>query len=127
MKKILMSTVTVALIALMIANVYAVSVPTPTFCEPYCSCGFTPGFWKHNISVRLELTNGKYSAFKGAPQDGVKLTDDIMDDLLEAINTKYGTSLEFEDLLANLKLKGWDPLRTNTANLFNEAAGYGPY
>jgi hypothetical protein len=85
--------------------------------------GFTPGFWKHNIEVRLGLTNGKYSAFEGGPLDGVKLTDQLMDDYLAIIDN----GLTFEQALANLNLKGWDPLRTDTANAFNAAAGYGPY
>ncbi len=111
----------------MIGSVYAIHVPTPTFCNPWCSPGFTPGFWKHNIEVRLDLSNGAYSAFVGPPLDGVKLTDAMMNSLLSAINTKYGTSFTFAQLLANLELPGWSVDRTNTANLFNEAAGYGPY
>ncbi len=90
--------------------------------------GFTPGFWKHNIQVRLGLTNGAYSAFEGGPRDGEKLTDALMDTLLAKVKTMPGFSgLTFEQALANLQLKGWDPLRTNTANAFNAAAGYGPY
>jgi hypothetical protein len=90
--------------------------------------GFTPGFWKHNIEVRLGLTNGAYSAFAGGPLDGVKLTNQMMDELLATVNTMPGfTTLTFTEALANLNLKGWNPLRTDTANAFNAAAGYGPY
>lgn len=100
-----------------------------------CANGFTPGFWKHNIEVRLshdpynlDLTNAAYNAFSGGPRDGDKLTDALMDQLLASVNTMPGfAGLTFEDLLANLKLKGNDPLRTATANAFNAAAGYGPY
>jgi hypothetical protein len=125
-KKMLVGITAVALLALMISNVYAViSVPPPP-----CSCGppgFTPGFWKHDIEVRLGLTNGAYNAFEGGPLDGVKLTDAIMDGYLAAINTALGTSFTFEQLLGYLQLKGWDPLRTNTANWFNYEAGYAPF
>ena len=134
MKRVLLVMSAVALLALMIGSAYAVprvpepTVPTPDFCQPFCSPGFTPGFWKHNIEVRLDLTNGAYSAFVGAPSDGVKLTDEMMDDLLAAINLAYpGLNLTFEQALAYLELPGWSLDRTNTANLFNEAAGYGPY
>jgi hypothetical protein len=131
MKKALMSVVAVAFVALMIANVYApLAIPPPDFgCG--CRCpGFTPGFWKHNIEVRLGLTNGAYSAFEGDglyDLDGVKLTDALMDYGLAAINTALGASFTFEQLLGYLQLKGWDPLRTNTANWFNYVAGYGPF
>jgi len=89
--------------------------------------GFTPGFWKHNIEVRLGLTKGAYNAFEGGPLDGVKLTDAMMDGYLAAINTALGASFTFGTLLGYLQLKGWDPLRTNTANWFNYEAGYGPF
>ncbi len=90
--------------------------------------GFTPGFWKHNIQVRLGLTNGKYSAFEGGPLDGVKLTNSLMDSLLAKVHTMPGfTTITYAQALANLQLPGWNPLRTNTANAFNAAAGYGPY
>jgi hypothetical protein len=119
----------------MITNVYAITIRPPTF-DP-CKCyypGFTPGFWKHNIQVRLShapynlgLTNGAYSAFEGGPRDGKKLTDPLMDDGLAAINTALGASFTFKQLLGYLQLKGWDPLRTNTANWCNYVAGYGPF
>jgi len=126
MKKTLMGIVAVALVALMIANVYA-AIPAPTFCGCLCR-GFTPGFWKHNIQVRLGLTNGAYSAFEGGPKDGIKLTDAMMDGFLARIKAKPGMSgFTFEQALAYLKLQGWSADRTNTANWFNWAAGYGPF
>jgi hypothetical protein len=131
-KKTLISIVAVVFVALMIANVYApptipqLTIPPPTFCG--CPCpGFTPGFWKHNIKVRLGLTNGAYSAFKGGPRDGQKLTDALMDAGLAAINTALGASFTLGDLLAFLEGPGWSPDRTNTANWFNKVAGYGPF
>jgi len=121
MKKTLISIVAVAFVALMITNVYAPCVPTP----PDCGCpGLTPGFWKHNIRVRLGLTNGAYSALP----DGTKLTDALMNQYLTAIRTAMGDpTFEFLDALGYLKLKGWSADRTNTANWFNWAAGYGHF
>jgi hypothetical protein len=141
-KKTLISMVAVAFVALMIANVYAPptiplpTIPPPTFCD---GCpGFTPGFWKHNIKVRLShepynlgLTNGAYSAFEGGPRDGEKLTDDLMDAGLAAVNAALGAMgvgpFTFGELLAFLEGPGWSPDRTNTANWFNKVAGYGPF
>jgi hypothetical protein len=138
MKKTLISLVAVAIVALMITTVYAPptipppTIPPPTFCD---GCpGFTPGFWKHNIKVRLShepynlgLTNGAYSAFEGGPLDGIKLTDGLMDGYLAAINAELGASYTFAELLAYLEGPGWSADRTNTANWFNYVAGYGPY
>ena len=136
MKKTLISIVAVAFVALMIATVYAprtippATIPAPTFCEDRCP-GFTPGFWKHNIKVRLGLTNGAYSAFEGGPRDGQKLTDELMDLALAAINTALGAMgvgpFTFADLLEYLEGPGWSLDRTNTANWFNKVAGYGPF
>ncbi len=127
MKKILLPVLAIAMMAMIIGSAYAAGIPTPDFCQPYCSPGFTPGFWKHNIEVRLDLTNGKYSAFVGPPSDGVKLTDAIMNGLLEDIQNNYGSWITFEILLEALQGPGWSVDRTNAANLLNEAAGYGPY
>ena len=111
---------------LMITSAFAVTIPAPTFCG--CPpCGFTPGFWKHNINVYLVNTNGKYSAFKGGPQDGDKLTDQMMENLLAAINAEIPANYDFPTLLEYLEEPGWSTARTNTANWFNWAAGYGPY
>jgi len=118
----------------MIANVYATTIPPPDFgCG--CRCpGFTPGFWKHNIQVRLShapynlgLTNGAYSAFEGGQRDGQKLTDALMDSGLAAIQGYLGAGFTFEQALEYLKLPGWSADRTNTANWFNFVAGYGPF
>jgi len=126
MKKTLIGMVAVALVAMMITNVYAQTVPAPEFPCGLCA-GFTPGFWKHNIRVRLGLTEGKYNAYEGGPLDEVKLTDAMMDDLLEAINAESGLGLTFEQALAYLEGPGWSDDRTNTANWFNWASGYGPF
>jgi hypothetical protein len=132
MKKTLISIVAVAFVALMITSVYA-AIPAPDFPCGRCP-GFTPGFWKHNIKVRLsnppynlDLTNGAYSAFEGGPLDGIKLTDGMMDGYLAAINAELGASYTFAELLAYLEGPGWSADRTNTANWFNYVAGYGPY
>lgn len=117
---------TLALVILL-PTVAAVSVPPPPCCS-CCAPGFTPGFWKHNIEVYLGDTNGAYSAFSGGPRDGDKLTDAMMESFLNAIKAQPGmSSLTFEQALAYLNLPGWSTDRTNTANWFNWAAGYGPY
>ena len=123
MKKALIGMVAVAFVALMITNAYAQlpSIPTPP-----CSCGCpgpTPGFWKHNIQVRLDGDSIGYSALP----DGTKLTDALMDQYRDAIHAYPGPQFTFEDALVYLKLKGWSTDRTNTANWFNWAAGYGPF
>jgi hypothetical protein len=137
MKKILAGIVSVALLSIMVSSVYAIAVPAPYNCPEWPN-GFTPGFWKHNIEVRLShapyteaLTNGKYSAFGWANAndelDGVKLTDQLMDTLLAGINSRLGTAFTFDQLLANLQLTGNSVDRTNTANQFNYQAGYSWY
>ena len=129
-RKMLFSIATIALMSMLIAVAYApLAVPIP---PTPCGCyypGFTPGFWKHNINVRLDPTMPRtaYSAFVGGPLDGVKLDNDMMDGYLAAINSALGASFTFEQLLGYLELKGNDPLRTNTANWFNYVAGYYPY
>jgi hypothetical protein len=120
MKKLLTSVVAVALVALVIANVYA-QVPAPNFCG-CLPCGFSPGFWKHNLRVYLDYTKGKYSAFEGGPLDGVKLTDEMMESFLDDIG-----SFTAEEALGYLMERGWSTDRTNTANWFNKVTGYGPY
>jgi len=126
-RSIFILTLLLAVAVFSIAPVMAQNIPAPKFCGCLCR-GFTPGFWKHNIQVYLDLTNGAYSAFEGGPKDGIKLTDAMMDGFLAAIKAKPGMSgFTFEQALAYLKLPGWSADRTNTANWFNWAAGYGPF
>ena len=126
MKKTLISIVAVAFVALMIANVYA---QLPSVPHQPCSCGctgLTPGFWKHNIQVYLDGDSIGYSALP----DGTKLDDAMMLGFLTAIHnepTIPGPQFTFEQALAYLKLPGWSTDRTNTANWFNWAAGYGEF
>jgi len=133
MKKILISIVAVAFVALMITNAYSQCTPPTTIPTPPCSCGppgFTPGFWKHDIAVYLGLDKGgkgSYNAFEGGPLDGVKLTDAMMEGFLAEINADAGLKLDFPTAYAILQLPGWDARRTNLANWFNYEAGYGPY
>ena len=109
------------------------AVATVNACE--LTPGFTPGFWKHNIQVRLShapynlgLTKGAYNAFSGGPLDGDKLNDAFMDSYLTRVRTLSDNSgLTFADALAALNLRGWSADRTNMANWFNEAAGYGDF
>ena len=132
MKKILTSIAAVAFVAMMITNVYARPVrPPPTVRPPCFPCdrcpGFTPGFWKHALTVRLGGP-GNYQAFEGGALDGVKLTDAMIDGYIAAINAGLGgTTYTAEDFLAYMQEPGWSPNRTNTANWFNKVAGYGPF
>jgi len=125
-KKIIVGIAAVALLTLMIANVYAQLPSVPT--QP-CSCGctgLTPGFWKHNIQVYLDGDSIGYSALP----DGTKLDDAMMEGFLTAIHNEHtvpGPQFTFKEALDYLKLPGWSKDRTNTANWFNWAAGYGPF
>ena len=123
----------VSVAILMISSVFAKpaaiteEIWAPCFgceCRP---CGFTPGFWKHALTVLLGGP-GNYQSFEGGPLDGEKLTDDMVDDYIAAINLALGgTSYTAADFLAFMKEPGWSPNRTNTANWFNYVAGYGPF
>jgi hypothetical protein len=115
------------LYALLLPLLLSVMVTPVAFaeCDPeppdnHCNgTGYTPGFWKHNIRVALELTRGSYSAF----DDGTKVTEV---DLLTWAGD-IGVSLEeaLEDLTA--RGPGSEATRTDMANAFNAAAGFGPF
>ena len=126
LKKLTLSLLAISVVILMTTSVYAQIPDPPTL----CGCppdGFTPGFWKHNIRVYLDLTNGKYNAFGSGPREGEKLTDETMENLLDAINLETGSTYTFPILLDALNGPGWSVDRTNAANWLNWAAGYGPY
>jgi len=90
------------------------------YCPP-CEAGYTPGFWKHNIGVALGYNPGNYSAFS----DGTKLTSA----LLQGYAATVGKTLEeaYAAVSAKGNTEGQAQIRANMANLFNEAAGYGPF
>jgi hypothetical protein len=124
MKKLLISVVAVAFVAMMIANVYANCEPPPCPPPPCETPGFSPGFWKHNFRVYLGLTNGKYSAFEGGELDGVKVTADMLEDFADIVE------VTLEEAYAAVSAKGGPPnnmIRADMANAFNDAAGYGPF
>lgn len=83
--------------------------------------GYTPGFWKHNIGVALGYNNGNYSAFS----DGTKLTEAM----LEGYATIVGVTLQeaYDAVSAKGNKAGQAAIRTDMANAFNAAAGYGPF
>jgi len=125
MKKILLAIAVIALSALMIGSVYAISIPdAPTNCPTSCP-GLTPGFWKHNLEVYLDLTNGAYSAAYGD-----KLDTSQMNGLLDSLRTPFGvplsmTNMEFAQFLLDaLNEPGWSADRTNVANWFNYLMGF---
>lgn len=114
----------------MITSAYAQVLPDPFPCGSCREPGFTPGFWKHNLRVYLELTNGKYSAFSRDglyKLDGTKLDDELMDKIIEAFNAAVPGTYTPEQLLAFLNEKGWSTNRIYTANWFNKVCGYGPF
>jgi hypothetical protein len=135
LKKFTLSLLAVSVAILMISSVYAprpvIDVVVPDPCER-CGCGFTPGFWKHNLKVYLtelgELDfGGAYSAFDRDGyyySAGTKLDFDIMQDLLDDMSWMGFTPME---LLGFLEEPGWSLNRINTANWLNYYAGYGPF
>ncbi len=111
MKKILLGVAVAALLALLVGNVYA----------QCCPCGFTPGFWKHNIGVYLDYANGAFSAFEGGPLDGEKCNI--------FLDTIAG-SVDLEALYVTMSTGGGGAIaqaRADAANYLNELAGYGPF
>lgn len=140
MKKLTFVLLTVALVALTISSVYAKpdkievknsdpEVPEPTMCG--CVPGYTPGFWKHNIRVLLDLTNGKHSSYDRGTYAGIKITDPMMTDpvwgYLNRINVATGESYTYEQFLSYLNEPGWSADRTNAANWLNWAIDLGPF
>lgn len=89
--------------------------------EKPCIAGLSPGFWKHNIGVALELNPGSFSSpYDGAP----KLTEDDINDYLDS--TDFDTLEDaYEALTA--KGKGSGATRLDACNQFNFAAGFQPY
>lgn len=124
-KKMLIGIAAVALLSMMIANVYADECPVE------CPPGFTPGFWKHNIGVYLGLNKGNYNAFgyHGGYRDGWKLTDALMDEFLGYIHVGMPllTMQEAYDALSAHGFPGANQVRDDMANLWNSAAGYGDF
>jgi hypothetical protein len=111
----------VAMLALMVAPVFAY---TPPCC---CTPGRTPGFWKHNLGVALEISKGSYSSI----YDDVKLT---YDDMVYLVGTytlfPAGVDTPTEQLqwfydLVNTKGGGAEgaSIRNMAANFLNAAAG----
>lgn len=83
------------------------------------SPGLTPGFWKHNVGVFLELANGAYSDPVGA----TTVTKATMGAWLDA----GWTNAELLALYNAMSTIGGGAAgaatRNNAANVFNEAAG----
>ena len=129
-KKLFIGITTVALLAMMISNVYAQE------CE--CPPGFTPGFWKHNIGVYLygetdgEIGSpGHYNSFgyHGGVRDGMRLDDGMMEEFLGYVqNMSPGLTMEdaYNALTAH-GYKGANLVRDAMANMWNSAAGYGDF
>lgn len=83
--------------------------------------GLSPGFWKHNVGVKLELRKGGYSNPPVYPGMTPVVTKDTMDSWLDQWTTGELTALY--DML-NTKGGGWAgaQIRIDAANVFNLAA-----
>jgi hypothetical protein len=130
LKKITLSLLAISVAMLMISSVFAarpeiaVVIDEPS-CMP-CGCGFTPGFWKHALTVYTGGP-GNYQSFEGGPLDGEPLTDIMVAGFIADINALLDPDRTAEEFLEFLKQPGWSPNRINTANWFNKVAGYGPF
>jgi hypothetical protein len=112
-KKMLIGIAAVAMLALMIANVYA---------DGCCGCapGLTPGFWKNNLAVYLGLANGNrgYSDPTGSPT----VTKDNMGAFFDSLAGTHDLNQLYRNLCPQLDGTTAD-IRNNAANIFNLAAG----
>ena len=120
-KKIVIGIAAVALLALMISNVYA-----------HCGChpGLSPGYWKHNVKVY----NGGPGAYSAPFEDHPHETSESMLGYADVILGPEDQTLEQENaylVWANGIFQSKDPLVRagwlDLANAFNAAAGYNPY
>ena len=113
-KKIVIGIAAVALLSVMVANAYACVGP-----------GLSPGFWKHNVGVKLGLENGAYSdpGVTGGPTPVYK---DTMGTWLD-----MWTHDELLALYNDLSTRGGGATgaatRVAAANVFNAAADLYPY
>lgn len=82
--------------------------------------GLSPGFWKHNLKVYLELTRGRYSV----PHEGEPRIDGPT---LEAYLATIGVSAPDAYDTLTTRGPGSEVIRLDMANAFNSAAGYTPY
>ena len=87
--------------------------------------GLSPGFWKHNVKVALELNRGSYSV----PHEGEdRMNYNRIVALAEIATGLIGKSA-LDAALVDLEAKGQgsDGIRLSMCNAFNAAAGYEPY
>src|SRR3989339_23225 len=124
-KKMLIGLGVAFLLAMLVGNVSALVAPPLPCSYCWCSNGFTPGFWKHNIAVALGEP-GEYSCFDDS---GNHL---IYSDVLGYVEEtgQWGTGeAALEAALAALSAQGPGSVTTRTwaANWLNWAAGFGPF
>ncbi len=120
----------VAFAIFVLAGLAVVPFVSATCCPP-CAPGFTPGFWKHNIGVYLDIANGAPSAFEGGPLDGVKCDASILGSTL-LTNALAGLSPPhtLEDIYGFLSTGGGGDIaqaRADWANWLNSVFGYGNF
>jgi hypothetical protein len=114
-KKILMGISAAALLTLLM-------VGAASACVRY-GPGLSPGFWKHNVGVKLGLENGAYS--------DPGYTGDIVSKATMGTWLDQWTPQQLLDLYNALNTKGGGSVgaaaRVDAANFFNLAAGLSPY
>ena len=120
MKKSMIAIAAVAMLAIMIPFTFAEVVWPP--CQEFP--GRTPGYWKHQINVLLENTNGAYSwYFDDEFGVGVKMNNDYMNAILA------DAGVTAEEALTALQAKGPGSavIRDDMAALLNYWAHLDPY
>jgi len=120
-KKIVMGIAAVALLSAIVANAYACVGP-----------GLSPGFWKHNVGVYLQLANGKYSdpgvtGPSPIPPYTPLCTKDTMGAWLHAHWTDAQLLALYNDLSTVGGGAAGDAIRVAAANVFNYMADLTPY
>jgi len=113
-KKIVMGIAAVALLSVMVANAYACVGP-----------GLSPGFWKHNVGVKLGLENGAYSD-PGVTGPPTPVSKETMGTWLDMWSTAELTAL-YNDLNTKGGGAAGAATRVAAANVFNAAADLFPY
>jgi hypothetical protein len=91
-------------------------------CVP-TGAGLTPGFWKNNLAVYLELAKGNrgYSDPTGSPT----VTKDTMEDFFDSLAGTYDLNQLYRELCPQLD-GTTAAIRDAAANIFNVAAGLPP-
>lgn len=109
------------LVEYVVVNCGATTCVNFNFCEQ--SPGLTPGFWKNNLAVYLNIHNGNrgYSDPEGSPT----VTKETMGAFFDSLAGTYDLDQLYRELCPQLDGKTSD-IRDAAANIFNVAAGLSP-